>query len=107
VFDSSHLARNQPLSFRNPPEHHPQRDYFRQGITNIFTKTLNLRRLGTDTSSQLFLTHKEMIQKQDTRLSLISCDLYDGGYEEKAGQGQPKNMIPWDKLAEFFKTYLT
>ena len=34
------------------------------------------------------------------------CDLYDGGYEEKAGQGQPKNMIPWDKLAEFFKTYL-
>ena len=31
------------------------------------------------------------------------CDLYDGGYEEKAGQGQPKNMIPWDKLAAFFK----
>ena len=30
------------------------------------------------------------------------CDLYDGGYEEKVGQGQPKNMIPWDKLAEFF-----
>ena len=30
------------------------------------------------------------------------CDLYDGGYEEKAGQGQPKNKIPWDKLAEFF-----
>ena len=34
------------------------------------------------------------------------CDLYDGGYEEKAGKGEPKNMIPWDKLAEFFKTYL-
>ena len=34
------------------------------------------------------------------------CDLYDGGYEEKASQGQPKNMIPWDKLEEFFKTYL-
>ena len=31
------------------------------------------------------------------------CDLYDGGYVEKAGQGQPKNMIPWDKLAAFFK----
>ena len=30
------------------------------------------------------------------------CDLYDGGYEEKAGQGQPKNMIPWDKLSDFF-----
>ena len=30
------------------------------------------------------------------------CDLYDGGYEEKAGKGQPKNMIPWDTLAEFF-----
>ena len=34
------------------------------------------------------------------------CDLYDGGYEEKAGQGQPKNMIPWDTLAEFFKKNL-
>ena len=30
------------------------------------------------------------------------CDLYDGGYEKKAGQGQPKNMIPWDKLSDFF-----
>ena len=34
------------------------------------------------------------------------CDLYDGGYEEKAGQGQPKNMIPWDKLEAFFKENL-
>ena len=34
------------------------------------------------------------------------CDLYDGGYEEKAGKGQPKNMIHWDKLAEFFAQYL-
>ena len=30
------------------------------------------------------------------------CDLYDGGYTEPAGKGEPKNMIPWDKLAEFF-----
>ena len=49
---------------------------------------------------------RHLPSEQDTRLSLMSCDLYDGGYEEKAGQGQPKNMIPWDKLAEFFKTYL-
>ena len=35
------------------------------------------------------------------------CDLYDGGYEEKAGKGQPKNMIPWDTLAEFFKEHLS
>ena len=34
------------------------------------------------------------------------CDLYDGGYEEPQGKGAPKNMIPWDKLAEFFSTYL-
>ena len=34
------------------------------------------------------------------------CDLYDGGYEEKAGKGQPKNMIPWDKLEEFFRKNL-
>jgi hypothetical protein len=30
------------------------------------------------------------------------CDLYDGGYTEPAGKGEPKNLIPWDKLAEFF-----
>lgn len=45
------------------------------------------------------------------------CDLYDGGYEEKAGKGQPKNrlrlrrqpknMIPWDTLAEFFEKHLS
>ena len=34
------------------------------------------------------------------------CDLYDGGYTELVGKGEPKNMIPWDKLAEFFKTNL-
>ena len=34
------------------------------------------------------------------------CDLYDGGYEEKAGKGQSKNMIPWDKLETFFRTNL-
>ena len=34
------------------------------------------------------------------------CDLYDGGYTELLGKGEPKNMIPWDKLEEFFKTYL-
>ena len=30
------------------------------------------------------------------------CDLYDGGYTEAAGKGQPKNIIPWDKLETFF-----
>ena len=30
------------------------------------------------------------------------CDLYDGGYTELKGKGEPKNLIPWDKLAEFF-----
>ena len=30
------------------------------------------------------------------------CDLYDGGYTEAAGKGQPKNIIPWDKLEAFF-----
>ncbi len=30
------------------------------------------------------------------------CDLYDGGYTEAAGRGEPKNLIPWDKLASFF-----
>jgi len=30
------------------------------------------------------------------------CDLYDGGYTELEGKGEPKNLIPWDKLAEYF-----
>ena len=34
------------------------------------------------------------------------CDLYDGGYTEPAGKGEPKNMIPWDKLADFFAQHL-
>lgn len=34
------------------------------------------------------------------------CDLYDGGYTEPVGKGEPKNMIPWDKLAAFFNTNL-
>ena len=34
------------------------------------------------------------------------CDLYDVGYTEPAGQGEPKNLIPWDKLAEFFNKNL-
>ena len=34
------------------------------------------------------------------------CDLYDGGYTEPVGKGEPKNLIPWDKLEEFFKTNL-
>ena len=34
------------------------------------------------------------------------CDLYDGGYTEPEGKGQPKNLIPWDKLTEFFNKYL-
>ena len=34
------------------------------------------------------------------------CDLYDGGYTELEGKGEPKNLIPWDKLAEFFNKNL-
>ena len=34
------------------------------------------------------------------------CDLYDGGYTELVGKGEPKNLIPWDKLAEFFNENL-
>ena len=34
------------------------------------------------------------------------CDLYDGGYTELVGKGEPKNMIPWEKLEAFFKDNL-
>ena len=34
------------------------------------------------------------------------CDLYDGGYSELVGKGEPKNLIPGDKLADFFNKNL-
>ena len=34
------------------------------------------------------------------------CDLYDGGYTELVGKGEPKNLIPWDQLAAFFNDNL-
>ena len=34
------------------------------------------------------------------------CDLYDGGYTELVGKGEPKNLIPWDTLATFFRENL-
>ena len=34
------------------------------------------------------------------------CDLYDGGYTELSGGGEPKNLIPRDKLEAFFKENL-
>ena len=34
------------------------------------------------------------------------CDLYDGGFTEAAGKGEPKNCIPWDQLASFFAQHL-
>ena len=30
------------------------------------------------------------------------CDLYDGGYTEPEGKGKAKNIIPWEKMEEFF-----
>ena len=34
------------------------------------------------------------------------CDLYDGGYTELEGKGEPKNRIPWDRIADFFTHHL-
>ena len=34
------------------------------------------------------------------------CDLYDGGYTELTGKGEPKNLIPWDQLSDFFNQNL-
>lgn len=36
----------------------------------------------------------------------LAADLYDGGYTELVGKGEPKNLIPWDKLADFFNKNL-
>lgn len=37
---------------------------------------------------------------------ILAADLYDGGFTELEGKGQPKNLIPWDKLADFFRKNL-
>ena len=34
------------------------------------------------------------------------CDLYDGGFTGPVGKGEPRNLIPWDTLATFFKDHL-
>ena len=34
------------------------------------------------------------------------CNLYDGGYTEPKGKGEPKNLIPWDRIADFFTHHL-
>ena len=34
------------------------------------------------------------------------CDLYDGGFTGPAGTGEHKNLIPWDKLTDFFTANL-
>ena len=34
------------------------------------------------------------------------CDLYDGGWTEAEGKGESKNLIPWDKLSDFFTNNL-
>ena len=34
------------------------------------------------------------------------CDLYDGGWTGPEGSGEPKNLIPFDKIEGFFNTYL-
>lgn len=34
------------------------------------------------------------------------CDLYDGGWTGPEGTGEPKNLIPFDKIESFFREYL-
>jgi len=34
------------------------------------------------------------------------CDLYDGGWTGPEGSGEPKHLIPFDKIESFFRTYL-
>lgn len=34
------------------------------------------------------------------------CDLYDGGYTLLEGKGSAKNLIPWQKIADFFTAYM-
>ena len=51
------------------------------------------------------VNHKKVTFETQYGLTL-AADLYDGGYTDLAGKGEPKDMIPWDKLEEFFKTNL-
>ena len=51
------------------------------------------------------VSHKKVTFETQYGLTL-AADLYDGGYTDLVGKGEPKDMIPWDKLEEFFKTNL-
>ena len=51
------------------------------------------------------VNHKKVTFETQYGLTL-AADLYDGGYTDLVGKGEPKDMIPWDKLEEFFKTNL-
>ena len=51
------------------------------------------------------VNHKKVTFETQYGLTL-AADLYDGGYTDLVGKGEPKDMIPWDKLEDFFKTNL-
>ena len=51
------------------------------------------------------VNHKKVTFETQYGLTL-AADLYDGGYTDLVGKGEPKDMIPWDKLEEFFKSNL-
>lgn len=51
------------------------------------------------------VNHKKVTFETQYGLTL-AADLYDSGYTDLVGKGEPKDMIPWDKLEEFFKTNL-
>ena len=51
------------------------------------------------------VNHKKVTFETQYGLTL-AADLYDGGYTDLVGKGEPKDMIPWNKLAAFFNTNL-
>lgn len=54
------------------------------------------------TAGNKFAGNKEMLIIPDAS----HCDLYDGGFTMDAGKGEPKNLIPWERLADFFNKNL-
>ena len=74
----------------------------RSAVLIIHGEKAHSRYMGEDAFKLLKGDNKELLIIPGAS----HCDLYDGGYTELVGKGEPKNMIPWDKLDEFFKTNL-
>ena len=74
----------------------------RSAVLIIHGEKAHSRYMGEDAFKLLKGDNKELLIIPGAS----HCDLYDGGYTELVGKGEPKNLIPWNKLESFFRENL-